>query len=98
MLRADTGPLVDRPLRRFSALLIRCLECEKETRWGSRELLDRGIWAETAMLALDGKMVCSDCEEAGRPAREVSVRPWPPIHPGFRQSGAPPQRDRAGSA
>lgn len=98
MLRADTGPLVDRPLKRFSALLIRCLECGKEARWSSKELLSRGIWAEPAMLALNGKMVCSECEIAGRPAREVSVRPWPPIHPGFRQSCARPPLDLEGSA
>lgn len=91
MLRADAGPLVDRPLRDFSALLIRCRTCGKESRWHSDQLLERGIWAVSALAGLNGKLKCVDCADEGRPAREVSVRPWPPIHPGFQQCGEPRQ-------
>lgn len=89
MLRPGTGPLVDRPMKQFSSLIIRCRTCEKETRWLSRQLLDLGIWETGAIGSLEGKMVCSECANSGRPAREVDVRPWPPIHPGFQQYGEP---------
>lgn len=87
MPQADKGPLVDRPLKVFSALLIRCRTCGKESRWHSRQLLNRGIWKATEIASLKGRMVCTDCNASGRPAREISVRPWPPIHQGFQQSG-----------
>lgn len=88
MLKDTNGPSVDRPLKQFSALIFTCRTCEKERRWNSAQLLARGIWTIDAVSGLMGKMICDDCFNGDRPYREVTIKPWPPIHPGFQQCDA----------
>ena len=86
-----------RPYSDFSGLLIECVECGHTAHWHRQELRRRAIFCEQEAVQVAKKLYCPCCRAEGGDGKDLSVRPWPPIHrrQWYQRSGEQTARDPA---